>query len=96
MVGGYKIKESTRDHVRRLSEICRKTERRSKKKKNMKLDDSTEHTLIEPIHIYLRSVNHDTGNAFHSFSIVPSLINHCIESYWPNSAALSPVGQILL
>ena len=67
-----------------------------KKKEKMKLDDSTEHTLIEPIHIYLRSLNHDTGNAFHSFSIVPSPINHCIESYWPNSAALSPVGQILL
>ena len=49
--------------------------------KKMKADDGIEHSLIEPIHIYLRSLNDDTGDALHSFSIVSSPFNQRIESY---------------
>ena len=50
--------------------------------KKIKADDGTEHSLIEPIHIYLRSLNNYTGDALNSFSIVSSPVNQHIESYW--------------
>ena len=50
-------------------------------KKN-KADDGTEHSLTEPVHIYLRSLNDDTGHALNSFSLVSSPVNQRIESYW--------------
>ena len=47
----------------------------------LKADDGTEHSLIEPIHVYLRSLgNIDDG--LQSFSIISSLENQRIESYW--------------
>ena len=46
----------------------------------MKADDGTEHALIEPIHLYLCSLNRDQG--YNSFSIVTSPRNQRIESYW--------------
>ena len=48
----------------------------------MKADDGTMHSLTEPIHIYLSSLNDDTGNALHSLSIVFSPVNRRIECYW--------------
>ena len=42
----------------------------------------TEHSLSELIHIYLCSLNDDTGDALNSFSILPSPVNQCVESYW--------------
>ena len=50
--------------------------------KKIKADDGTEHSLIEPIHIYLRSLNNYTGDALNSFSIVSFPVNQHIESYW--------------
>ena len=47
----------------------------------LKADDGTEHSLIEPIHVYLRSLgNIDDG--LQSFSIISSPENQRIESYW--------------
>ena len=46
----------------------------------MKGDDGTEHSLIESIHIYLRSLNNDTGYALNSFSIVSFPVNQRIDS----------------
>ena len=37
---------------------------------------------IEPIHIYLRSLNDDTGDALNFFSIVSSPVNQRIETCW--------------
>ena len=48
----------------------------------MKADDGTEHSLTESVQIYLRSLNYYTGDALHSFSIMPSPVNQRIESYW--------------
>ena len=48
--------------------------------KKMKGDDGTEHSLIESIRIYLRSLNNDTGYALNSFSIVSFPVNQRIDS----------------
>ena len=47
----------------------------------IKADEGTEHALIEPIHIYLRSINEEEGieNAF-SIATLPQ--NQRIEAYW--------------
>ena len=37
--------------------------------KKMKADDGIEYSLIETTHIYLRSINDDTGDALQYFSI---------------------------
>ena len=37
--------------------------------KKMKADDGIEYSLIEPTHIYLHSINDDTGDALQYFSI---------------------------
>ena len=65
-----------------MSQYCLKTVKRLKDiPKKMKADDGTEHSLIEPIHIYLRNLNDATGDALHSFSIVSSPVNQRTESY---------------
>lgn len=46
----------------------------------IKADDGTEHALIEPIHIYLSSLNRNEIS--NSFSITTSPQNQRIESYW--------------
>ena len=46
----------------------------------IKADDDTEHSLIEPIHIYFRSL--DGTNEDDDFSIITSPQNQRIESYW--------------
>ena len=46
----------------------------------VKADDGTEHALIEPIHIYLSSLNDD--QEYNPFSIITSPQNQRIESYW--------------
>ena len=43
--------------------------------KKIKAHDGTEHSLIEPIHIYLRSLNDDKDGTINSFSIVSSPVN---------------------
>lgn len=48
----------------------------------IKADDGTEHALIEPMQIYLRSLSDDTENVASSFSITTSPQNQRIESYW--------------
>ena len=45
-------------------------------------DDGTEHSIIQPIHVYLKSLDDDSRNAGESFSIVTSTKNQRIESYW--------------
>ena len=50
--------------------------------KNIKADDGTEHTLIEPVHIALRMINDHEDNALNSFSIITSPQNQRIEAYW--------------
>lgn len=47
----------------------------------IKADDGTEHSLIEPIHVYLHSST-DSQNSLGSFSIISSPENQRIESYW--------------
>ena len=47
----------------------------------IKADDGTEHSLIEPMHVYLRSLS-DDANAVNSFSITTSPQNQRIEAYW--------------
>ena len=47
----------------------------------VKADDGTEHSLIEAIHIYLRSLN-GNGDELESFSKISSPQNQRIESYW--------------
>ena len=47
----------------------------------IKADDGTEHALIEPIHIYLRSINEEEGIE-NAFSITTSPQNQRIEAYW--------------
>ena len=79
MVRGQMIEENTRDHIIILFKSCKKTERRSQK---LKTDDGTEQSLIEPIHIYLRSLKDETGDTLNSFSIVSGPGNQRIESYW--------------
>ena len=37
---------------------------------------------LNPYTLYLCSLNDDTGDALHSFSIVSSSVNKRIESYW--------------
>jgi len=46
----------------------------------IKADDGTEHALIEPIHVYLSSLNRDEVDG--SFGITTSPQNQRIESYW--------------
>ena len=46
----------------------------------IKADDGTEHSLIEPIHIYFRLL--DGKNEHDDFSIITSPQNQRIESYW--------------
>ena len=48
----------------------------------MKSGDGTEHSLIEPVHIYMCSLSDDTSDSLHSFSIVSSSGNQGVESYW--------------
>ena len=48
--------------------------------KCLKADDGTEHSIIEPMHITLRSL--DGPDAFDSFSIITSPQNQRIEAYW--------------
>lgn len=48
--------------------------------KTIKADDGTEHSIIEPIHLTLRSL--DGEDAIGSFSITTSPQNQRIESYW--------------
>ena len=47
----------------------------------MKANHGTEYSLVDPIHIYLRSLNKDTDDALHFFSIVSPPFNQDIESY---------------
>ena len=47
----------------------------------IKADDGTEHPLIEPIHIYLRSINEEE-RIENAFSNVTSPQNQRIEAYW--------------
>lgn len=47
----------------------------------IKADNGTEHSLIEPIHIYLRALN-DAEVGIESFSIISSTENQRIESFW--------------
>ena len=47
----------------------------------VKADDGTEHSLIEPIHIYLRSLNEDDAE-LSAFSITTSPLNQRIEAFW--------------
>ena len=47
----------------------------------IKADDGTEHSLIQPIHLYLGSVANPNVD-FNSFSIVTSPRNQRIEAYW--------------
>ena len=39
-------------------------------------------TTHAPIHIYLRNLNDDTGDALNSFPVVSFPVNQCVESYW--------------
>lgn len=48
--------------------------------KNIKADDGTEHSILEPMHITLRSMGGE--DAFDSFSIITSPQNQRIEAYW--------------
>ena len=47
----------------------------------MKADNGTEHSLIEPIHTFLRFAD-GRENAFNSFSVTTSPQNQRIEAYW--------------
>ena len=47
----------------------------------IKANDGIEHALIEPVHIYLRSINKEEGIE-NAFSIVTSPQNQRIEAYW--------------
>ena len=49
--------------------------------KFVKADNGTEHSIIEPLHIYLRTLNDDTSG-IESFSIISSTENQRIESFW--------------
>ena len=49
--------------------------------KQVKADDSTDHAIIQPIHILLGDPVGD-NNSVNSFSIVPSTENQGIEAYW--------------
>lgn len=49
--------------------------------RKIKADDGTEHSIIEPIHVTLRSMNGD-GDALNTFSVVTSPRNQRIEAYW--------------
>ena len=51
--------------------------------KFIKADNGTEHSVTEPIHLFLRDLSNE-GNILNSFSIVSSLMNQRIEAYWPN------------
>ena len=47
-------------------------------------DDGTEHSVIEPMHIYLSSLdsNRDESGVLKSFKIISSPKNQRIEAYW--------------
>ena len=49
--------------------------------KKLKMDDGTEHAIIQLSHIFLRDSVGD-NNSVNSFSIVPSTHNQQIEAYW--------------
>ena len=46
----------------------------------VKADDGTEHSLVEPIHLYLSSLHENSNDS--DFSITTSPQNQRIESYW--------------
>uniref|UniRef100_A0A7M5TXY9 Integrase core domain-containing protein n=1 Tax=Clytia hemisphaerica TaxID=252671 RepID=A0A7M5TXY9_9CNID len=48
----------------------------------LKVDDGTEHALIEPFHISIRNLDTDEETALNSFSIITSPQNQRIEAYW--------------
>ena len=65
-----------------ISQYYRKAVRRVKGAlKKIKADDGTENLFIEPIRIYLRSPNDNTGDPLRYCSIVSSPVNQRIESY---------------
>ena len=47
----------------------------------IKADDGTEHSLIQPIHVYLRTLDGTHPN-LNSFSITSSPLNQRIEAFW--------------
>ena len=59
------------DAVRQLQSISKK----------LKVDDGTEHAIIQPIHILLRDAVGD-NNSVNLFSIAPSTHNRRIEAHW--------------
>ena len=48
---------------------------------NVKADDGTEHSLVQPIHLLLRNIDGSDPN-LESFSIVTSPANQRIEAFW--------------
>ena len=51
--------------------------------KLLKADDGTEHSIIEPLHVYFSELNGST-DPIDSFSIIPSPRNKRIAAYWSN------------
>ena len=49
--------------------------------KIIKVDNGTEHSIIEPIHLFLRDLSNES-NVLNSFSVVSSPVNQTIEAYW--------------
>ena len=49
--------------------------------KIIKVDNGTEHSVIEPIHLFLRDLSNES-NVLNSFSVVSSPMNQTIEAYW--------------
>ena len=45
-------------------------------------DDGTEHSIIEPMHIYLSSLDSNESDVLKSFKIISSPKNQRIEAYW--------------
>ena len=52
--------------------------------KYISTDDGTEHSIIEPMHIYLSSLdsNREESDILKSFKIISSTKNQRIEAYW--------------
>ena len=48
---------------------------------NVKADDGTGHSLVQPIHLLLRNIDGSDPN-LESFSIVTSAVNQKIEAFW--------------
>ena len=66
---------------RRISEAMFMKQYRPSLNIIIKADDGTEHPLIEPIHICLRSINEEE-RIENAFSNVTSPQNQRIEAYW--------------